>query len=331
MQLTFYPTILQSTCFAGCRQSSSKNGFTINSGKNSTLQYGAFGSSGNITLGAHSVEKHVVSIKNGLFVYDDVEKVVESSTLSTNYSVYLFGCNSGELTLPSSCRIYSCQLWESEELKRDLVPCFNAKGEAGMWDKIENKFYGNIGEDKFITPYEKVEYIESTGTQYINTGFIPNNNTRVVLDFSMTKQNASSQIFGSRYNTSSRVFAFNINAENTWRFGYGDTYYSAGESDTFRHILDFKKNIVMLDGKVVGIAAESEFFGYTSLCIGAVKASAGMYYGHARFYSCKIYDNDILIRDFVPCVNIDGQIGMIDKLENKFYGNSGKDEFIICE
>ena len=34
--------------------------------------------------------------------------------------------------------------------------------------------------------YTKLEYIESSGTQYINTGIVPKTTTRVVVDFSLT-------------------------------------------------------------------------------------------------------------------------------------------------
>lgn len=45
--------------------------------------------------------------------------------------------------------------------------------------------------------YQMVEYIQSTGTQYINTGFTPNQDTRVVCDFQVTEMSAAF-VFGSR-------------------------------------------------------------------------------------------------------------------------------------
>jgi hypothetical protein len=38
--------------------------------------------------------------------------------------------------------------------------------------------------------------------------------------------------------------------------------------------------------------------------------------GESRIYYMKIYDNDVLVRDFVPAVNIKGQYGFFDKLNN---------------
>ena len=50
--------------------------------------------------------------------------------------------------------------------------------------------------------------------------------------------------------------------------------------------------------------------------------------GATRLYSAKIWDNDILIRDYVPCKNSNGEIGLYDFVNNQFYGNSGTGEFI---
>jgi hypothetical protein len=41
-----------------------------------------------------------------------------------------------------------------------------------------------------------------------------------------------------------------------------------------------------------------------------------------KLYSCQIYDNGTLIRDYVPCLNEVGVVGLYDKVENKFYGNA---------
>lgn len=39
----------------------------------------------------------------------------------------------------------------------------------------------------------------------------------------------------------------------------------------------------------------------------------------ARVYYWKIYDNDVLVRDFVPAINSDGQAGLYDNVTQQFY------------
>lgn len=47
-----------------------------------------------------------------------------------------------------------------------------------------------------------------------------------------------------------------------------------------------------------------------------------------RMTPFQIYDNDILVGDFVPCINPDGIVGMYDMVEKIFYGNDGTGTFI---
>ena len=51
----------------------------------------------------------------------------------------------------------------------------------------------------------------------------------------------------------------------------------------------------------------------------------------ARIYRdfCKIYDNDNLVRDFVPCYRkADDEIGMYDMANGVFYTNAGTGTFL---
>ena len=46
-----------------------------------------------------------------------------------------------------------------------------------------------------------------------------------------------------------------------------------------------------------------------------------------KIYSCQIYDNGSLVRDYVPCINNDGTIGLWDDVNSVFYGNAGTGSF----
>ena len=47
-----------------------------------------------------------------------------------------------------------------------------------------------------------------------------------------------------------------------------------------------------------------------------------------KIYSCKIYKSGVLTRDFVPCKNSSGSIGLYDLVGAQFYQNSGTGTFI---
>ena len=57
-------------------------------------------------------------------------------------------------------------------------------------------------------------------------------------------------------------------------------------------------------------------------------ANSASLHSAARIYSCKIYDNGVLVRDFVPAKgNTSGSIGLYDFVEGKFYPNAGTGAF----
>lgn len=70
--------------------------------------------------------------------------------------------------------------------------------------------------------YKRREYIQSSGTQYIDTGFKPNNNTKVVIDFELTENTGKHQIiFGARSSSSSGQYV------TTWTEGAAFSNYQA--------------------------------------------------------------------------------------------------------
>ena len=179
-------------------------------------------------------------------------------------------------------------------------------------------------------PYTEIEYIETSGTQFIDTGVAPNPDSRVICDFQAKDVDSENSIFGSRNNSSSRIFAFSIRSTGDWRFGYGNSYVGTTNADTKRHVVDVNKNVCTLDGSVLYTKDYVEFVGYRTIHLGAIYGAGKYYYGRAKIYSCQIFDNDTMVRDFVPCINADGEAGMWDKLNNVFYGNNGSGEFITA-
>ena len=53
---------------------------------------------------------------------------------------------------PAAMKLYSFRISEGDSLKRDFVPCRTAAGEAGLWERVEGRFYANQGTGKFATP-----------------------------------------------------------------------------------------------------------------------------------------------------------------------------------
>lgn len=180
--------------------------------------------------------------------------------------------------------------------------------------------------------YKVLKYIECTGEQYITTSYYPTQDSGVVLDFEATGDlTKNNNMFGGRYTTSRQAFTFRID-DGKWSFGYSNTYDTGVAADNKRHILQIDKNVCKMDGTTIYEANYTSFKAYASMYIGRIHAyGSGEYKGYMKIYSCKVYDNGVLIRDLIPCVNQDGEAGMYDIANARFHANIGSGEFVLGE
>lgn len=179
-------------------------------------------------------------------------------------------------------------------------------------------------ESKLPTGYVELEYIESSGAQYINTEFNPTNNTHVVLRMS-TSQSGSKTVFGSDLSWTGNGFTLGVNFAH-----YGTRNGSVlGLNDGAPHTLDFNKNVISLDGVKKLTLGEATFeMTYPIYLFCNNRAGAAQEHTALKLYSCKIYDQGYLVRDLVPCKSLTGIVGLYDHENSKFYKNIGSGAFV---
>lgn len=184
--------------------------------------------------------------------------------------------------------------------------------------------------------YTQVLYIESSGTQCIDSMFKPNQDTRVVLDFQMTAENSdlsANVVFGARSSASSKAFAVQWNTSNdNFQHFYNNGYDNLdfGKFD-IRQIVEMNKNVFSLNGETHTRTYASFQCAYALYLFALNNAGTVAFYSKMRMYSCQIYDNGTLIRDYVPCLNASGTAGLYDMVNGVFYGNAGTGSFAFGE
>ena len=92
------------------------------------------------------------------------------------------------------------------------------------------------------------------------------------------------------------------------------------------------KNILTINNKVYNTATYASFSAsYNMTLMASTVGGTGLAnYLNGRMYYCKIYDNDLLIRDLVPCYRkSDNKPGLYDIVNNVFYTNAGTGEFAV--
>lgn len=179
-----------------------------------------------------------------------------------------------------------------------------------------------FGRGTFAVEYTPLAYIQSSGEQYIDTGFKPNNNTRLVL-YANNDSSSSAWFYGA-WNGANNA-AFGLLVRDIY---YGTTSASVTVS-TGNLAVDHNRNAYSVNGTVGTITAQTFTCNYPIYLFAlnaAGSTSSGRFYG--KLYSCQIYDNDALVRDYIPAQYKDGSIGLWDKVEKKFYGNAGSGSFV---
>lgn len=189
--------------------------------------------------------------------------------------------------------------------------------------------------------YTEVEYIENAypNKAYIDTGFKPNQNTRVIADLQYVRTNTHPRAFGcGSWNSVGYIF----NAENgipgewRWKFGAnGNNWLTTGvNSDLNRHKVEINNGSLYLDDVVIGSTTVTTFQLTDNIGLfcfiqgGSQGGSSSGEYMFGKFYSFKIYDNGTLVRDFVSCTrDSDSKAGMYDIVNDVFYSSANSDDF----
>ncbi len=183
--------------------------------------------------------------------------------------------------------------------------------------------------------YTEVEYIENPNMACIDTGFKPNQDTRIVAEMQAVSSTSWAKYFAAGgYDKTSAVL---IDYENgvtgtlhlSWGTATGWTVVSSVVGDYNVHTYDWNKNQVYRDNTLVHTFTYGNFQSTYNLCIFVNSTGNGTYettqdhYLKGKMYSFKVYDNGTLVRDFVPCIrDNDSKVGAYDIINDVFYATA---------
>ena len=177
--------------------------------------------------------------------------------------------------------------------------------------------------------YQKKEYIKSSGIQYINTEFIPSSNTKILMTAKINSTATNGAYFGSRMSNSSMdAYSYSlIILSNSVRSDfYGDSKTSTNFSYDIQNIEKNKNQITIFDQILTHPKVEKK--SEVPLYLFCTNTNdSPLVFAKMNLYTCKIYDNDKIVRNYIPCVNPSGKAGLFDLVESKFYENKGSGEF----
>lgn len=188
--------------------------------------------------------------------------------------------------------------------------------------------------------YTQVEYIEGTGSQYINIGTKMYNNSELELCFSFDDMPQDCSIFGSRLNGATNNFeiasskpAFllylDYGSYNTSRATYNkaviNTKYICTISKSLRAVYDENRTLLVRNTNLISqnnVTPSNALIFDTAGGFSQNKLKGKVYY-------CKVWENGVLVRDMIPSKNPSNVAGMYDIVNEVFYTNAGAGTFNV--
>lgn len=304
----------------------------------------------------------------------DNKCTIDSTTLATSSNIttslntgvrgYLFASNGGAGR--SSARMYYCKIWDSNNtLVKDFIPVLDGNGIACLYEQVGGNFYYNAGTGTFTagtagqpvsvgdrarkivagyvgipTSYTPVEYIESTGSQYIDTGIVPTSTTKLEFDANIVSgdSNVWMPVYGSRsFNSTATYFCLYIQTSshhlspNYAGFDPGTSGNTTINLNQRYKLTEDKGQFYIDDVLKSGISTTNTLTtGDKPIYLFANNSNGDvqMRGQDVKLYGCKIWNNNILVRDFIAVQDDNSVPCLYDLVEGKFYYNKGPGTFV---
>lgn len=206
-------------------------------------------------------------------------------------------------------------------------------------------------EKRLPSAYQEVEYIESSGTQYIITDVPIQQPVTIYIDVMPLGGSVDQAFFAARYKANSY---YNVRLGTGFYEGciqnYYQRYYTLGEPNSMKlntkhhaevylsqglqaAVLDgtqLSNTSYTLDPTLLPIdGSKINFFIFAEGCLSTNDNVDALFKSYARIYALKVDNADSTIGDFIPCYRkSDGEIGMYDTVSKTFYANAGTGTFL---
>ena len=279
------------------------------------------------------------------------------SSSNYNYNLFCTGTENPADYRYAKARIYSGMTMSVNGVKlRHFVPV--PKGllignfvvpSNGMWDTVTQTFYGNVGTGEFEIGGIPNDYIieggkmiwcnpdislESTGTQYIDTGIKSNSG----LEVSVKWYQVSGQVFGNLETSSGVNKSFGLDSVSAGGFFRVGTGYYTGGSDTYAvpgwHTVIGNKNTFIRDGKTNTLSGSTFSDSTNTITLFRYRGGSSYLTGKVAYFG--ISKSGFQLQYLVPVpkgILIGDKIApsncMFDLVTQTFFENQGTGEFTI--
>lgn len=197
-------------------------------------------------------------------------------------------------------------------------------GDGEKWICFKNEDL-LLPDEEPIPPLDYVPLESVTLTKQFITNYAPCSNTRIVLDYidedttPTYYQNLVGASDGTLINT--QMLLQRVRTSNTWRayFGTAGNYgHEVTMNNNIRYVFDWNKNNIYIDGMLGTSMTYNEWTAASGYYLAINPLNEGDCSTAFKVYSFKIYENDELVRDYVPASK-DDTFGFYEKVEGVFH------------
>ena len=272
----------------------------------------------------------------------DVTRIVYRGTYSSSATYYLY--NVVSYTTGGATNLYLCKPSNHSTAISNIVPTntstwlnLGLQGDQGSPTIGSLQYKGNWNENEIYSINDVVVYnsggfyLESTSTQYIDTNIRTQAGLRVEIDMSLTQLSPASIICGNHY--SPLACSVYINSNNCFGSVINSHVQASSmpvEANKYYHLVfDIGENSQSLSVNGETIISTSYSITTNASNFYLFKRNSSSANGsYMRMYSCKIYLNNVLIRDYIPLDNNNVPC-LFDKINNLYYLNKGTGAFLF--
>ena len=214
----------------------------------------------------------------------------------------------------------------------DLTACPETLNTPSRFTSGANEFVLQAAE--VVTPLQS---IESTGTQWIDTGYVCTANTRIEASINTcSRSQAWGVLFGvtGGDRSSDGVLLRYYNDTTTLNGWFCNAAYEEAQVENLQGQdveVVLEANKMTLNGVEKAITTSATPYASPLYLFCGNNAGSAWRHQSMRLYSMKISEGGVLKRDFVPGRNRDGVVGLWDRVESKFYANKGSGTFTAVE
>jgi hypothetical protein len=183
-----------------------------------------------------------------------------------------------------------------------------------------------VKQSRLPSEYQEVEWIWSSGTQYINTGVKASNtlSTKLVMQPN-TSYTSEYAVFGDAWSANALFF---MEYNGRYRLHNWWNYWDFASVIAWETTIETNSTWIIINGTSYSLTAGSNYSNNNIWLFATWDGIQTSRRGRFQVYSFQISNNNVLVRDFVPCYRIaDTVIWLYDIVNNVFYTNAGGGTF----